>query len=94
MHSVRFTAETSADGVTERDFTLGDVTGVLWSPASGAEHAPLVLMGHGGGLHDAFASKEKTLHANPGDHRNVRWLGLDDSFLVRHLGRAGTLSTA
>ncbi|HET6193755.1 MAG TPA: hypothetical protein VFE59_42895 [Trebonia sp.] len=45
-------------------------------------------------LFDAFASKEKTLHANPGDHRNVRWLGLDDSFLVRHLGRAGTLSTA
>ena len=51
MHSVRFTAETSANGFTERDFTLGDVTGVLWSPASGAEHAPLVLMGHGGGLH-------------------------------------------
>ncbi|HET6193754.1 MAG TPA: hypothetical protein VFE59_42890 [Trebonia sp.] len=25
--------------------------GVLWSPAPGAEHAPLVLMGHGGGLH-------------------------------------------
>jgi hypothetical protein len=45
-------------------------------------------------LFDAFASKEKTLHANPGDHRNVRWLGLDDSFLVRHLGQAGTLSTA
>jgi len=41
-------------------------------------------------LFDAFASKEKTLHANPGDHRDVRWLGVDDSFLVRHLGRAGT----
>lgn len=252
MNSVHFTAETSSNGVTERDFTLGKVTGVLWSPASGSEHAPLVLMGHGGGLHkktpgllsrarhcvtafgytvvaidapghgdrprtaedeqaraglqqafaagdtervksisvrygswlaeravpewqatldalqelpeigtqapigygggitlgtaigipltaaeprisaaifgggfvvqesliaaarrvtvpvqfllpwddehvdrqsalalfDAFASKEKTLHANPGDHRNVRWLGLDDSFLVRHLGQA------
>jgi hypothetical protein len=24
---------------------------VLWSPESGADHAPLVLMGHGGGLH-------------------------------------------
>ena len=253
MNSVRFTAETSSNGVVERDFTLGEVTGVLWSPASGSDHAPLVLMGHGGGLHkkapgllsrarrcvtgfgftvvaidapghgdrprsaeddqaradlrhavaegdneafksvslrygtalaeravpewqatldalqklpaigteapigygggitlgtaigipltvtepritaaifgggffvtepllaaarritvpvqfllpwddehvdrqsalglfDAFASREKTLHANPGDHRDVRWYGVDDSFLVRHLGRAG-----
>src|SRR6266513_1054812 len=166
MHSVHFTAETSSNGVAERDFTLGEVTGVLWSPASGSDHGPLVLMGHGGGLHkktpgllsrahhcvtaygytvaavdapghgdrprtaedeqaradlqqamaageterfksisvpvqfllpwddehvdrqsalalfDAFTSKEKTLHANPGDHRDVRWFGVDDSFLV------------
>jgi hypothetical protein len=41
-------------------------------------------------LFDAFASKEKTLHANPGDHRNIRWFGVDNEFLVRHLGRAGT----
>ncbi|HVW40171.1 MAG TPA: alpha/beta hydrolase [Amycolatopsis sp.] len=254
MHTVKFTAETSSNGVLERDFALGEVTGVLWSPASGSGHAPLVLMGHGGGLHkktpaqlarahryvttygftvvaldapghgdrpraaedeqaradlrqaqaagdserfksvslrygialaeravpewratldalrdlpeigteapigygggitlgtaigipltaaepritaaifgggffphkalfdaarritvpvqfllpwddehvdrdsalalfDAFASTEKTLHANPGDHRDVRWTGLDDSFLARHLGQAGT----
>ena len=254
MDSVYFTAETSSDGVRERDFTVGEITGVLWSPAAGSEHAPLVLMGHGGGLHkktpgllsrahhcvttcgytvaaidapghgdrprtaedeqaradfrqahaagdrdlvraasvrygislaeravpewratldalqnlpeigteavigygggitlgtaigipltavepritaaifgggfvvheslieaarrvtvpvqfllpwddehvdrqsalalfDAFASKEKTLHANPGDHRDVRWSGVDDSFLVRHLGQVGT----
>ncbi len=51
MHSVHFTAETSSDGVVERDFTVGEVTGVLWSPAPGSDHAPLVLMGHGGGLH-------------------------------------------
>src|SRR5215475_12994336 len=51
MHSVRFTAETSSDGVVERDFMVGDIPGVLWSPASGPDHAPLVLMGHGGGLH-------------------------------------------
>jgi alpha-beta hydrolase superfamily lysophospholipase len=38
-------------------------------------------------LFDAFASKEKTLHANPGDHRTVRWFGVDDGFLARHLGR-------
>ncbi|MFI1740012.1 alpha/beta hydrolase family protein [Streptomyces sioyaensis] len=51
MHSVHFTAETSANGVVERDFTVGEVTGMLWSPASGADRAPLVLMGHGGGMH-------------------------------------------
>jgi dienelactone hydrolase len=254
VHSLRFTLETSSHGVVECDFTLGEVTGVLWSPTSGSEHAPLVLMGHGGGLHkktpellararhyvtthgftvaaidapghgdrprtvedeqvradlkqamaagetqrvesitvrygtalaqravpewqatldalqqlpeigteapigygggitlgtgigipltaiepritaaifgggfvvhealieaarritvpvqfllpwddehvdrqsalalfDAFSSKEKTLHANPGDHRNIRWYGLDNGFLARHLGRVDT----
>ncbi|HET7067505.1 MAG TPA: alpha/beta hydrolase [Nocardioides sp.] len=253
MESVRFTAERSSRGVVERDFTVGEVPGVLWSPASAPEQAALVLMGHGGGLHkktpalvsrahemvttwghavvaidapghgerpvsvedaqaraefrhamsegdvarfeavsvryaislaeravpewratldavtelseigpdapvgygggislgtaiglpltavepriraaifgggffvyeelmaaarritvpvqfllpwddeyvdrastlalfDAFASQEKTLHANPGDHRTIRWVGIDQEFLPRHLGRAG-----
>jgi cephalosporin-C deacetylase-like acetyl esterase len=48
---MHFTAETSSDGVVERDFTVGEVPGVLWSPASGSDRAPLVLMGHGGGTH-------------------------------------------
>ncbi|MEV0714417.1 alpha/beta hydrolase [Asanoa sp. NPDC050611] len=52
MRSPRFTADaTSSDGVRARDFLVGDVPGVLWSPAAGADHAPIVLMGHGGGLH-------------------------------------------
>jgi dienelactone hydrolase len=51
MQTLRFTAETSSNGVVERDFTVGDITGVLWSPASRPHRAPLVLMGHGGGLH-------------------------------------------
>ncbi|MFI0714779.1 alpha/beta hydrolase [Streptomyces inhibens] len=51
MHSVDFTAESSSNGVVERDFTVGEVTGALWSPASGSDRAPLVLMGHGGGTH-------------------------------------------
>jgi pimeloyl-ACP methyl ester carboxylesterase len=51
MESLHFTAETSKNGVLERDFTLGEVTGVLWSPAPGSDRAPLVLMGHGGGTH-------------------------------------------
>lgn len=48
---MNLTEQTSSNGVTERSFTLGDVTGVLWSPESAADGAPLILMGHGGGLH-------------------------------------------
>ncbi|MFD2416860.1 alpha/beta hydrolase [Amycolatopsis pigmentata] len=48
---MRFTAETTSDGVTERLFTLGDITGALWSPADAAGDRPLVLLGHGGGQH-------------------------------------------
>ncbi|MEV5963153.1 alpha/beta hydrolase [Kribbella sp. NPDC051952] len=46
---MQFSAETSANGVIEREFSVGDVPGVLWSPTSGS--APLILMGHPGGLH-------------------------------------------
>jgi hypothetical protein len=46
-----FTARTSSDMIVERSFTVGDVPGVLWSPESAAPGAPLLLMGHGGGLH-------------------------------------------
>jgi hypothetical protein len=48
---MHFTAQTSSNGVVERTFTLGDIPGVLWSSASGADRAPLVLLGHGGGQH-------------------------------------------
>ncbi|AEV85344.1 hypothetical protein ACWT_4324 [Actinoplanes sp. SE50] len=51
MHSLHFTAQTTADGVLERDFLVGDIPGVLWSPAGDAGPGPLILMGHGGGLH-------------------------------------------
>src|SRR5215469_18939286 len=44
-------AEASSNGVLERTFTLGDTTGVLWSPAVGSDRGPLVLVGHGGGQH-------------------------------------------
>ena len=48
---MHITAETTSEGVVERAFTLGDITGVLWSPASGPGRTPLVLLGHGGGQH-------------------------------------------
>jgi len=48
---LNFISATSSDGVVDRSFTIGDVPGVLWSPALAAPGAPLLLMGHGGGLH-------------------------------------------
>jgi hypothetical protein len=47
---MRFTSEQHLeDGVLERDFTLGEIPGILWTPASAP--APLILSGHPGGLH-------------------------------------------
>jgi dienelactone hydrolase len=72
MQSFQFTAESSANGMLERDFTVGDVPGVLWSPASGAsDPAPLVLMGHGGGnhkKHPAMSGRAQRLVAGGGFH--------------------------
>jgi cephalosporin-C deacetylase-like acetyl esterase len=51
MHAVQFSTQTSSNGVLERDFTVGEIPGALWSPASGSARNPLVLMGHGGGQH-------------------------------------------
>ncbi|RZU76320.1 dienelactone hydrolase [Micromonospora kangleipakensis] len=63
MHSVRFTAETSSDGVVERDFLVGEIPGVLWAPVSGADHAPIVLVGHNGGMHKkAPGLRARALH--------------------------------
>ena len=42
---MRFTSERRLDdGVLEREFTLGEITGILWTPP--AAPAPLVLLGH------------------------------------------------
>ncbi|WP_284747492.1 alpha/beta hydrolase [Amycolatopsis sp. RTGN1] len=47
---MRFTTEQRLDdGVLEREFTLGEIPGILWTPATSAP-APLILMGHPGGL--------------------------------------------
>ncbi len=43
-------AQRLSDGVLERRFTLGGIPGVLWTPAPGPAPAPLVLLGHPGGL--------------------------------------------
>jgi pimeloyl-ACP methyl ester carboxylesterase len=41
-------------------------------------------------LFDAFASKDKTLLANPGTHRAMRWVGVDKEFLGRQFSRVST----
>lgn len=51
MNTLQFTSEASVDGVVERDFTVGDVPGVLWAPESGPSDGPLILIGHGSGFH-------------------------------------------
>ncbi|WP_328346725.1 alpha/beta hydrolase [Micromonospora sp. NBC_00421] len=44
---MRFTAEQRLDdGVLEREFTLGEIPGILWTPASASVPAPLILLGH------------------------------------------------
>jgi dienelactone hydrolase len=48
---MRFTSETSSGGVFEQFFTLGEIPGVLWTPAGATGVRPLILMGHGGGQH-------------------------------------------
>jgi pimeloyl-ACP methyl ester carboxylesterase len=48
---MRLTSQTTADGVSEQLFTVGDIPGALWSPAGRAGRRPLVLLGHGGGQH-------------------------------------------
>ncbi len=49
---MRFTSEQRLDdGVLEREFTLGEIPGILWTPASVSAPAPLILIGHPGGLH-------------------------------------------
>ena len=52
---MRFTSERRLDdGVVEREFTLGEIPGILWTPASPAAPAPLILVGHPGGLRTMY----------------------------------------
>ncbi|MFE7106099.1 dienelactone hydrolase family protein [Streptomyces sp. NPDC057575] len=46
---MQFTSEQHLDdGVLEREFTLGEIPGILWTPASASSSAPapLILLGH------------------------------------------------
>ncbi|MFF5517018.1 alpha/beta hydrolase [Streptomyces coeruleorubidus] len=45
---MHFTSEQHLDddGVLEREFTLGEIPGILWTPASAPAPVPLLLLGH------------------------------------------------
>jgi hypothetical protein len=50
---MRFSSEQRLDdGVLEREFTLGEIPGILWTPRSAP--APLLLVGHPGGLRTMY----------------------------------------
>src|SRR5882757_4647518 len=52
---MRFTSEQRLDdGVLEREFTLGEIPGILWTPGSATAPAPLILLGHPGGLQKMY----------------------------------------
>ncbi|MEU6347849.1 alpha/beta hydrolase [Streptomyces sp. NPDC047072] len=54
---MHFTSERHLeDGVVEREFTLDEIPGILWTPgsASSSAPAPLILLGHPGGLHGMY----------------------------------------
>src|SRR4051794_30412397 len=44
---MQFTTEQCLDdGVLEREFTLGEIPGILWTPGSASAPVPLILLGH------------------------------------------------
>ncbi|MEU7229322.1 hypothetical protein [Streptomyces chrestomyceticus] len=52
---MQFSSEQRLDGgVLEREFTLGEVPGILWTPVSVSAPVPLILLGHPGGLRKMY----------------------------------------
>ena len=52
---MEFTSEQRLDDdVLEREFTLGEIPGILWTPGSASAPAPLILLGHPGGLQKMY----------------------------------------
>ena len=50
---MHFTSQRRLDGdILEREFTLGEITGILWTPRHSP--APLILLGHPGGLNRMY----------------------------------------
>jgi hypothetical protein len=43
------------DDVLEREFTINDIPGILWTPGSPSTPLPLILLGHPGGLDKMYS---------------------------------------
>ncbi|MCC0093588.1 alpha/beta hydrolase [Streptomyces flavotricini] len=92
---MHFTSEQRLDdGVLERAFTLGEIPGILWTPASASASAPapLILLGHPPlGLHKMYSRlAERARHATadgfaaatielPGSGDRPRWAAADQA---------------
>ena len=57
-----FTDDSTDDGVRRRGFLVDGVPGVLWTSPSPTPGAPLILSGHGGGLHKEAAGLVARAH--------------------------------
>ncbi|MGW1737356.1 alpha/beta hydrolase [Nocardia sp. NPDC001965] len=51
---MQFTSEHRLDDILEREFTLGEIPGILWTPGTVADPVPLILLGQPGGLHTMY----------------------------------------
>jgi len=91
---MHFTSEQRLDdGVLEREFLLGEIPGILWTPASASASSPLplILVGHPGGLggmHPRLAARAKSSAAQgfaaatielPGAGDRPRLAGADEA---------------
>ena len=90
---MQFTSEKRLDdGVLEREFTLGEVPGILWTPGSGSAPTPLILVGHPGGLdklHPRLAGRARHYAAEygfaaaaielPGSGDRPRWAAAEQA---------------
>ncbi len=47
---MHFTSERRNGDLIERDFVLGDIPGIVWTPVRASSPVPLILLGHPGGL--------------------------------------------
>lgn len=66
---MRFISDQNLDGLRQREFTLGDIPGILWTPASPTAPAPLILMGQPGGwgmrrMYPRLAARARSLTAS------------------------------
>lgn len=87
MHSPQFSAESSSNGMVEKakQITVPIEFDMQWDNERIPREAGLALF-------DAFASKEKSLHANAGKHFGFPRFEADSAvrFFARNLGRAVT----